>query len=132
MRASALRSWRTCALRRSPTEACCPSDAGSTPWGAWPRCTLLLAAALSRVACNVAPPSPLSLGEHAALRTCRPAVPATAQRRPCHRHLRLAACPACLPAADKLKDKLDEDDKEKIEKAVQDGLDWLDDNQVAG
>ena len=33
--------------------------------------------------------------------------------------------------ADKLKEKIDEDDKEKLEKAVQDGLDWLDDNQEA-
>ena len=42
-----------------------------------------------------------------------------------------APSPQPLPA-DKLKDKLDEDDKEKIEKAVQEGLDWLDDNQVRG
>jgi hypothetical protein len=40
--------------------------------------------------------------------------------------------PVPLPAAaaDKLKDKLDEDDKEKVEKAVQDGLEWLEENQV--
>merc|ERR1712048_543181 len=32
---------------------------------------------------------------------------------------------------DKLKDKLESGDKEKIEKAVQDALDWLDKNQMA-
>merc|ERR1712138_46140 len=32
---------------------------------------------------------------------------------------------------DKLKDKFEAGDKEKIEKAVQDALDWLDKNQMA-
>merc|ERR1711964_340390 len=32
---------------------------------------------------------------------------------------------------EKLKEKFDSGDKEKIEKAVQDGLDWLDKNQLA-
>merc|ERR1711979_39533 len=32
---------------------------------------------------------------------------------------------------DKLKDKFESGDKEKIEKAVQDALDWLDENQLA-
>merc|ERR1712061_852400 len=32
---------------------------------------------------------------------------------------------------EKLKDKFEEGDKEKIEKAVQDALDWLDKNQLA-
>merc|ERR1711883_11892 len=32
---------------------------------------------------------------------------------------------------EKLEDKFEGDDKDKIEKAVQDGLDWLDKNQLA-
>lgn len=31
---------------------------------------------------------------------------------------------------EKLKDKLDPEDKEKVEAAVKDGLEWLDENQV--
>ena len=43
----------------------------------------------------------------------------------------MCVCVSSWLTADKLKEKIDEDDKEKLEKAVQDGLDWLDDNQEA-
>lgn len=33
---------------------------------------------------------------------------------------------------DKLKEKLEADEKEKVEKAVQEALDWMDENQVGG
>merc|ERR1712146_545077 len=36
-----------------------------------------------------------------------------------------------MGSEEKLKDKLEGDDKEKIEKAVQETLDWLDKNQLA-
>ena len=48
----------------------------------------------------------------------------------------LPAAPPLLPAlqsvTDKLKDKLEADDKEKIEGAVKEALEWLDENQVCG
>ena len=41
--------------------------------------------------------------------------------------------PACLQSVtDKLKEKLSGDEKEKVEKAVQAALDWMDENQVGG
>lgn len=42
-------------------------------------------------------------------------------------------CVAWAPlqsVTDKLKEKLDAADKEKVEKAVQEALDWMDENQV--